>query len=293
MAETIKPTEEALNYANQARIIKGWAKLSEQLKEASGVSISTLRRFWRPEAVKLDAARSICKALEIDFDKILLQGSTGFFQLEQAPLDSVANFPKKQGVITNLIADFTKEPIISTFRKILYLYYLSERNNQWFWRVVIVNFEDDSTPGKLSTCVKLRNLKILNRVVYEEYNIEGVVVTGKLSIYLAPVLSEALEPTTEFIFPFKNASAEQLAGIGHTYTWDHKHAWIPCLLTDAPLLGLDKEQEPIVEEQKNRLIKEWNEKINDPDKDCYLFPNDENFIDEMIETLKKLRSRGK
>jgi DNA-binding Xre family transcriptional regulator len=283
MAETIKATEEALNYANQARIIKGWAKLSEQLKEASGVSISTLRRFWRPEAVKLDAARSICKALEIDFERILLQGRTDTLQFEGNPLNIAASF-EKPGVITKL-----DEDTIKTYREKLYLYYFDEQNEEWFWRVVIVDFGIYSTPGKLITVVEFEN----KSKSLEKYVVEGIVVAGKLSIYIAPEATWTMEPTTEFVFPFSNTSVESLAGMGHVVTWDHKHVWVPCLLRSDLLSDLDREQEHIVDQRKKELIKLWFKKVSERSNDLkrYLFPNDNDFIRDMIKALESLQDK--
>ncbi|MBG1259902.1 protein kinase domain-containing protein [Nostoc commune] len=72
MATSVKASEEGISVINQARIKKGWNKTEPALSQITGVSASTLKRFWVRESIQQKNFIEICKAFDIqDWEKIV------------------------------------------------------------------------------------------------------------------------------------------------------------------------------------------------------------------------------
>ena len=67
MSDSIKASETGLLLIDQLRRKKGWTKDSPKwLDEAGGISRSTLQRFWKPQPIRQESFKAICKAVNFD-----------------------------------------------------------------------------------------------------------------------------------------------------------------------------------------------------------------------------------
>lgn len=75
MAQTVRASAHGLETVEERRRTLGWKKYDKQWQNKAGVSESTLKRFWKPEDLKIDTFTKICEALGFDWKTIAESGS--------------------------------------------------------------------------------------------------------------------------------------------------------------------------------------------------------------------------
>lgn len=76
--DSIRASKEGLQKVNQARKKKRWNKYSCLWAEEAGeISPSTLKRFWKPEAIRQENFINICQAVGVNWEEIVDESFDG------------------------------------------------------------------------------------------------------------------------------------------------------------------------------------------------------------------------
>lgn len=71
MAVSIRVSRQALTTIDDIRTMRGWTKADQQWLKEAQVSSSSLRRFWRGDAITRDSFIRICKAVGVEWQNVV------------------------------------------------------------------------------------------------------------------------------------------------------------------------------------------------------------------------------
>lgn len=89
MAISLKASPQGLTIADAARQRKGWTKTSPVWCDKAHTSTATLKRFWLGSPIRRDNFISICQALDLDWEEVVLLEREGIESLSSHDLDSL------------------------------------------------------------------------------------------------------------------------------------------------------------------------------------------------------------
>lgn len=91
MAATLRASAAGLQRVDQVRRAKGWTKTEQAWCDLVPTTASTLKRFWRGEAIQRDAFVGICQAVGIEDCQAIVEDSSP--ELPAPPTHSLSSIP--------------------------------------------------------------------------------------------------------------------------------------------------------------------------------------------------------
>jgi len=173
---------------------------------------------------------------------------------------NIASYKERKGfqeTMNNQLALLTKPKIesleekVSPYRKKWHYYYVTCMRNEYFWRHLVLDFQDRKVTGRLNTATKLKNLK--NE--YERYEVDCGIRQARMILTVTP-LDDEEEPTMTATFWSLGKRAEYF-GTKYIMTWDHDHELSPCIISDTPLTKSHVTEQRMSEEDCERLDEKW------------------------------------
>ena len=85
MADSVRASQQGLEIVDQARYRKGWKKqVTVQWWEIAHTSQATLKRFWQRKPIDRQAFIAICRAVGVDWEKVVERNKTSELQAKEA-----------------------------------------------------------------------------------------------------------------------------------------------------------------------------------------------------------------
>jgi hypothetical protein len=153
----------------------------------------------------------------------------------------------------------SEEKQISSFRNRWYYYYVTQMNNEYFWRMITFDF-DNKVVGKLLSRMALRNKS--NEMEY--YKVEGGIREGAFVIIFDPEV-RTIEPVMVSLLPIKGVTGPYY-GILYLMTWDHTYAMSPCMISRKPILDWSTEQDAMPGNVASQFDELWKSEFTKSNK---------------------------